>query len=142
MTELRFAAAVLLFALGAAAIFLAVIGVYKFKFVMNRMHAAALIDAMGVLLVLAGLAVISGSLEYVPKLGLVLVFLWIGSPIASHMVGRLEISTDDSIKEYMKREDPADESAEYRVDDWENSESGPWQEEVPRDGAAAGKEKD
>ena len=32
MTELRFAAAVLLFALGAAAIFLAVIGVYKFKF--------------------------------------------------------------------------------------------------------------
>ena len=46
MTELRFALAVLLFALGAAAIVLAVTGVYRFKFVMNRMHAAALIDAV------------------------------------------------------------------------------------------------
>lgn len=127
MTEVRFILAALFFALGAAAILLSVIGVYKFRFVMNRMHAAAIIDAMAVLFILIGLAFASGSMAYIPKLALVLIFLWIGSPIASHMVGRLEISTDDSVRNYMKREDAAAESAEYRVDDWENSESAAYQ---------------
>ena len=141
MTELRFIAAALLFALGTAAIVLAVVGVYKFRFVMNRMHSAAIIDAMGVLLILAGLAFASGSWDYIPKLALVLVFLWIGSPIASHMVGRLEISTDDSVREYMKKEEAVTESADYRVDDWENSESTAYQGESPEDGRSAdGKE--
>ena len=142
MTELRFALAVLLFALGAAAIVLAVTGVYRFKFVMNRMHAAALIDAVGVLFTLAGLAAASGSWEYIPKLVLVMIFLWIGSPIASHMVGRLEISTDDSIRDYMKREEHPDESADYRVDDWENSESNAYQDREAEDAFSGGKGED
>ena len=140
MTELRFAVSVLLFVLGTAAVLLSVIGVYKFRFVMNRMHSAALIDAMAVLLVLAGLAFASGSMEYIPKLVLVLVFLWIGSPIASHMVGRLEISTDDAVPKFMKREDAAAESADYRVDDWENSEADAWQGEGSAPDSRDGKE--
>ena len=121
MTVLRFAAAAVLFGLAAAALVLSVTGVYKFRFVMNRMHAAAVIDAMAVFLVLAGLCFASGSLEYIPKLALVLVFLWIGSPIASHMVGRLEISTDDAIRDYMEQED--DTAGDYRDDRWEDEAS-------------------
>lgn len=138
MSEFRFVIAVLLFALGATAIVLAVTGVYKFRFVMNRMHAAALIDAVGVLFTLAGLAAASGSWEYIPKLALVLIFLWIGSPIASHMVGRLEISTDDSIRDYMKREERSDEDDAYKVDDWENSESNAYQSREAEDLSSGG----
>ena len=123
MTEVRFVLAVLFFALGTVSIALSVTGVFKLKFVMNRMHSAALIDAMGVLFVLIGLCLVSGSLEYIPKLALVLVFLWIGSPIASHMVGRLEITTDESIRDYMKEETEDADDAAYRSDDWE-SETG------------------
>ena len=140
MTEFRFILAVLLFALGTAAIVLAIIGVYRFRFVMNRMHSAAVIDALAVLLVLAGLAVASGSMEYIPKLALVLVFLWIGSPIASHMVGRLEITTDESIRDYMKQEEAVPESADYRTSDWENSESTAWQEDRREEAFADRKE--
>ena len=78
--------------------------------------------------------------EYIPKLVLVLVFLWIGSPIASHMVGRLEISTDDAVPKFMKREDAAAESADYRVDDWENSEADAWQGEGSAPDSRDGKE--
>ena len=119
---IRFVIAAVLFAFAAAALLLSVIGVYKFRFVMNRMHAAALIDAMAVLLVLAGLAVAAGSLAYIPKLVLVLVFLWIGSPIASHMVGRLEISTDDSFRDYMDEEVDAADSDAYQDDRWEDGD--------------------
>ncbi len=119
---IRFVIAAVLFAFAAAALLLSVIGVYKFRFVMNRMHAAALIDAMAVLLVLAGLAVAAGSLAYIPKLVLVLVFLWIGSPIASHMVGRLEISTDDSFRDYMDEEVDAAGSDAYQDDRWEDGD--------------------
>lgn len=140
MTEFRFILAVLLFALGTAAIVLAIIGVYRFRFVMNRMHSAAVIDALAVLLVLAGLAFASGSMEYIPKLALVLVFLWIGSPIASHMVGRLEITTDESIRDYMKQEEAVPESADYRTSDWENSESTAWQEDRREEAFADRKE--
>ena len=140
MTEFRFILAVLLFALGTAAIVLAIIGVYRFRFVMNRMHSAAVIDALAVLLVLAGLAVASGSMEYIPKLALVLVFLWIGSPIASHMVGRLEITTDESIRDYMKQEEAVPESADYRTSDWAHSESTAWQEDRREEAFADRKE--
>ncbi len=97
----RFIIAAILFTAGAASVILGVIGVFKFKYVMNRMHSAAIIDAAGVFFILCGLAVISGSMEYIPKLVLVLILLWIGSPIASHMVGRLEIRTDTEAVDFM-----------------------------------------
>ena len=108
---LRFAAAALLFAAGAVTVILAVLGVFKFRFVMNRMHCAAVIDAMALLLILLGLAFAAGSMAYIPKLLMILMFQWIGSPIASHMVGRLEVDTEENLAEHMQicREEAAEE---------------------------------
>ena len=69
----------------------------------------------------------AGSPAYIPKLVLVLVFLWIGSPIASHMVGRLEISTDDSVRDYMKQENDVQADEAYQDDRWEDG-AGPEEE--------------
>lgn len=80
---------------GMLTIAIAVLGVYKMDFIMNRMHCAAVIDALGLFLILLGLLIASHDLAYMPKLILVLVFQWVGSPIASHMVGRLEIRMDE-----------------------------------------------
>lgn len=101
MEIIRLAFAGILFLAGSVTILSAVLGVFRFRFVMNRMHSAAMVDSLGFLLVLAGLMVLSGSMEYIPKLLLVLVFQWVGSPIASHMVGRLEVQTDDAAVEHM-----------------------------------------
>ena len=52
--------------------------------------------------------VATGSLEYIPKLFAALVILWVGSPIASHLVGRMEIATDDSVDAHIQKEDDTD----------------------------------
>ncbi len=93
--------------IGFGLLFMAIgiIGVYRFKFVINRMHCAAIIDTFGLGFVLAGLMVWSGSFDYIPKLVAIAAIMCVGSPIASHLVTRLETVTDKTANEHMKRED-------------------------------------
>ena len=72
----------------------AVVGLYRMKYILNRMHAAALCDALGIVLVLAGLAVLRGLSMAAMKLVLILLFLWITSPVASHLLAEMEIETN------------------------------------------------
>lgn len=83
---------------------ISILGIYRFKFVMNRMHAAAIVDALSLSLIVVGLIIISLNLDFVFKLALILVFQWIGSPIASHMVMRLEKETDKELDKHVKKE--------------------------------------
>ena len=71
-----------------------VLGVNRFRFVLNRMHAAALGDTMGVLLTLLSLCVWSADGWIIVKLLLVIFLFWLSGPIVSHMIGRLEYTTD------------------------------------------------
>ena len=92
--------AVLLFS-GLLVIWISVFGVFRFRFVMNRMQSAAMIDTLGLFLILTGLMVVSGERSFILKLILILVFQWISSPIAAHMVGRLEINVDPDLNEHV-----------------------------------------
>lgn len=83
---------------------ISILGIYRFKFVMNRMHAAAIVDALSLSLIVVGLIIISLNLDFVFKLALILVFQWVGSPIASHMVMRLEKETDKELDKHVKKE--------------------------------------
>ena len=83
----------------------AVLGVFRFRFVLNRMHCAGMIDTLGMLLLVAGLAVASGRLRDIAKLALILLLLWVSSPIASHLVSRMELSTDETASSHMRKED-------------------------------------
>lgn len=102
MNPVQLIISALLLLSGILVILLSVIGVFRFRFIMNRMHCAALIDTLGLFLILSGLMVLSGSVSYIPKLLLILIIQWIGSPIASHMVGRLEVRTDEGLASHMQ----------------------------------------
>lgn len=102
---LRFALAALFLGLGVGAMLLAILGTYRFRFVMNRLHCAAVADTLGIFLIVLGLLFAAGSLEYAPKLMLLLGLLWLGSPVASRLVSRLELSTDEGASKHMERED-------------------------------------
>ena len=82
-----------------------ILGVFRFRFVMNRMHCAAILDTLAMALILGGLMVASSNMHYIPKLAAALLMLWIGSPAASHLVGRMEISTDDTAAEHIQLEE-------------------------------------
>lgn len=92
-------AAFLLFGLGIFAI--EMIGVFRFRYVLNRMHAAAMGDTLGIGFSLVGLMIMSGWNFTTLKLFLVIVFLWFSSPVSSHLIARLEVSTnEDKEKHY------------------------------------------
>lgn len=83
----------LLFGLGIFAI--EMIGVFRFHYVLNRMHAAAMGDTLGIGFSLVGLMIMSGWNFTTLKLFLVIVFLWFSSPVSSHLIARLEVTTDE-----------------------------------------------
>ena len=75
----------------------AVFGVFRFKYVLNRMHAAALGDTMGLFFVLLGLAIACGLEMNSLKLLLLAVLFWMTSPVSSHMIARLELETNEDL---------------------------------------------
>lgn len=102
---IRYLAATVCMGVGLICVLMGVLGVYRFRFVLNRMHCASVIDTMGMFFILLSLILATCSPAYLPKLLLLLLFLWIGSPIASHLVSRLEVSTDETAAEHVKEED-------------------------------------
>ncbi|HSK69930.1 MAG TPA: monovalent cation/H(+) antiporter subunit G, partial [Candidatus Limnocylindria bacterium] len=77
---LRFALSAALMTAGLFTLLVAVIGVYKFDYVLNRMHAAATADTLGILFCLLSLMVSAPDAWTVAKLALIVVFLWVASP--------------------------------------------------------------
>lgn len=94
-----FGAAFLL--IGVVIFLIEMIGVFRFRYVLNRMHAAAMGDTLGIGSCFIGLMIISGFNFTSLKLFLVIVFLWFASPCASHLIARLEVTTnEDKEKRY------------------------------------------
>lgn len=94
--------ALLLF--GLFVFFTAVLGLYRFDYVLNRMHAAAVGDALGIFCILAGLILLHGITLPAFKTLLILVFLWLTSPVASHLIAEVEAVTNPGWKGECKEE--------------------------------------
>lgn len=116
---IRFGISTFLIIIGLFITLSGIIGFYKFKFILNRMHAAALIDTLGLLFIALGLVVAkgffneNGNVDMTSvKIILVVVFLWMTSPISSHIISKLIYLTDSNTDK---------ESVEIDVD--ENKES-------------------
>jgi multicomponent Na+:H+ antiporter subunit G len=97
----RFFCGTALLLLGLGIFIIEMIGVFRFKYVLNRMHAAAMGDTLGIGFSLLGLIVMSGFTFTSLKLLLVVIFLWFSSPTSSHLIARLEVTTnEDEEKHY------------------------------------------
>ena len=99
---LRFILCALLIGIGLIFEICAVIGVFRFHYVLNRMHAAALGDTMGILMIMLGLAVASGVNLLSLKLLMIIFLFWTASPVASHLIGRLELTTNEELDREVK----------------------------------------
>lgn len=100
---IRVMAGIAFLVLGLVVFVFEMIGVFRFKYVMNRMHAAAMGDTLGIGFSLLGLVLICGLNFTSLKMMCVIVFLWFSSPASSHLIARLEVTTDnDPEKHYDK----------------------------------------
>lgn len=91
------------FLIGGVVIFLVeIFGMYRFRFVLNRMQIAATGDTLGLGLCLIGLMIANGANAASAKMFLVLLFFWIASPVSSHVLSRMEYTTDEHIEEHLR----------------------------------------
>lgn len=100
MEWIRFGFAALFISIGLLLMILETIGVYRYDFVLNRMHSAAMGDTLGLLFSLLGLVVLWGFSFASLKLMLVVMMLWISSPVSSHLISRLEVTTDEELEKH------------------------------------------
>ena len=111
MDWIRFAIAAILAILGLCSFGSAVLGAYRFGFVLNRMHAAGIGDTAGILFVIASLAVARGPHMDTLKLVVLVFFLWFTSPVSTHFLGQVEYYTNPLLGRHVKQTDlpePAD----------------------------------
>lgn len=77
----------------------AMFGMFRFGYVLNRMHATATLDTFGLLLSMIGLIIWKGIGFEALKMVVIIIFFWISGPVSSHLIARMEISTNKKLEE-------------------------------------------
>ncbi len=75
-------------------------GIFHLKYVLNRMHAAAMGDTLGISFSMIGLMIFSGLNFTTLKMALIVIFLWFASPVSSHLLARLEVTTNENLNRH------------------------------------------
>ena len=101
MEWIRFWVSAALVISGLVVMCIGVFGVFRFHYAANRMHASAVNDTLGLGLCMLGLTIGAPDGMTAAKLLRVIVFMWLGSPVASHLLCRLEVETNEKRAEYM-----------------------------------------
>ncbi len=105
MEWIRFLAGAFFLILGLLTFLVEIIGVFRFQYVLNRMHAAAIGDTLGIGFSLVGLILMNGLNFTSLKMFLVIVFLWFSSPTSSHLIAKLEVTTGEDGEEHYRKLD-------------------------------------
>ena len=98
---------ILLVAVGTLFYVIEIIGLFRFDYVLNKMHAAAIGDTLAAFCCLLGLIFLYHDGFASLKLVLILLFLWLTSPVCSHLLARAELVTNDRFAEEMEYDDHA-----------------------------------
>ena len=73
------------------------LGIIRFPDVFTRTHSAAKCDTLGAILCLSALVVLNGLNMVSLKIVLILVFVWIANPTATHLIAKAEYTRQVSI---------------------------------------------
>ena len=105
MEWVRFFLTAVLLVLGLAGFASAVLGNFRFGFVMNRIHAAGIGDTLGLLCTAVAVMIGTGDPVMILKLILIVVFQWCTSPISTHFLAQIEYHMNRHLDDYVERED-------------------------------------
>ena len=72
-----------------------VVGQYRFRYVLNRMHAASMGDSLGLMMMICGLSISTPDGWVIAKFLLTGLFLWLTSPTGGHLIARLEMTVNE-----------------------------------------------
>lgn len=102
---IRTVIAALLYAPALFLFFSEVLGLYRFRYVLNRMQAVGLGDTLGLLLIIAGTTVLRGLDASSLKMLLIPAFLFLTGPVETHLIAGGEVMSNDRAGEEYTLED-------------------------------------
>ena len=94
---IRFIISAVLMLLGLFVLFTAMVGNYRFGYVLNRMQVGATADTLGAFFIISSLIVANGFNATGAKLIVMILFLWFANPVSSHFLAKTEIITNEKI---------------------------------------------
>ncbi len=92
--------AAVLIGLGVICCIISTFGVYRFDYVLSRIHAAAITDTLATLLIFLGVIILKGFGWGSAKVLMILVFQWLTSPVSTHRIGQVEILTNPDYEKH------------------------------------------
>jgi len=87
---IRLIAASLFMLLGVFVFLTEVIGLFKFDYIMLRIHAVGIGDTLGIASIAIAAAILIGTPNAILKLALVVVFMMITNPVITHLLSNME----------------------------------------------------
>lgn len=106
---IRFGLVALFMLAGVFTMFVSILGIYRFDFALNRIHAAAMSDTLALFLFLIGIMIAVGFHAVLWKLVLVLLIQWSTSPLSSHMLTQFEYKVDENLSSHVELPEPPEE---------------------------------
>ena len=94
--------------IGLLTLCVSVFGVFRFSYVLDRMHSAAMGDSLGILFIIIGLMILSGFTMGTLKLGLIILFFWLAGPVSSHIIANMEATVNEDLEERCEVPEDAD----------------------------------
>ncbi|NLW43292.1 MAG: monovalent cation/H(+) antiporter subunit G [Tissierellia bacterium] len=98
MEMIRLVLMIIFMGLGIFVFGIATFGLFKFDYILNRIHVAAKCDTLASLLIIIGLMIYSGFSITTLKLLLVVIFLWLSNPVGTHLIGQTEVITNSDME--------------------------------------------
>lgn len=105
MAWVQLASGAIFIVIGLLTLCVSVFGVFRFHYVLNRMHSAAMGDSLGILFIIFGLMILSGFQFGTLKLALIILFFWLAGPVSSHMIAQMEALTNEKLREECEVQD-------------------------------------
>lgn len=94
---IKFIISAIFIAVGIFVLATAMVGNFRFGYVLNRMQVGATSDTLGAALIIIGLIIVSGFNATTVKLIIMVLFLWFANPVSSHFLARTEIISNENI---------------------------------------------
>ncbi|MBR5806589.1 MAG: monovalent cation/H(+) antiporter subunit G [Oscillospiraceae bacterium] len=94
---IKFIISAIFIAVGIFVLATAMVGNFRFGYVLNRMQVGATSDTLGAALIIIGLIIVSGLNATTVKLIIMVLFLWFANPVSSHFLARTEIISNENI---------------------------------------------
>lgn len=105
MTDVADTAGAILLVFGAAFTMIAALGLFRFKELFARMHAASKPQMLGLMLLCGGMALTFRTWQWLALCTLVVALQMVAAPVASHLLGRTAYRTEEGERGYLAVDD-------------------------------------